>query len=453
MAPILAPKFGVKSKKKKRVIIFTEKKGIFYREHQNRRFGVHRDRQYVIRQTLGGETRVSTFGWIALAKMRRADADEFEKIDYSVTSYGDACNRAEIYRENYQHNIMNPGSQPLPICKMDEIDAANKLATQIEQQKKAQAHKNTTFADFFEETYLPLQTVNKKNPVTIKREQALCKYHLAPVLGSLTFSEIQPLHLERIKKNMTLKKLSPRSIQYALAVARQVWNLANRDGLATGNNPSKDVKRPKVNNLKDRYFSPEEEKALLAKLIERSPIMHDMTIMSLDTGARWSELAKLKWQQVDIKGATVRLIDTKAGDDRTCHVATRRVLEMLKQRQKEEKKKAQDKKSVYVFPARDGSEQTQVNNVFFRTIKDLKFNKGVDTKHRLSFHSCRHTCASRLAMAGVSLYVIKEILGHHTITTTERYAHLSPSTQRNALELLEQSNTTEPVVDIRTAKK
>ena len=68
----------------------------------------------------------------------------------------------------------------------------------------------------------------------------------------------------------------------------------------------------------------------------------------------------------------------------------------------------------------------------------LGLNDGVeDRRHRLSFHSFRHTCASRLAIAGVPLYTIKEILGHHSITMTERYAHLMPSVMRDALKTLE----------------
>jgi len=39
-------------------------------------------------------------------------------------------------------------------------------------------------------------------------------------------------------------------------------------------------------------------------------------------------------------------------------------------------------------------------------------------------------------MAGVDLYTVKEILGHKTIAMTQRYAHLSPGYQRQALERL-----------------
>ncbi|MCK5850900.1 MAG: site-specific integrase [Kiritimatiellae bacterium] len=401
-------------------LLKTGEPGVFYREHPTRKNGVRKDRQRIVIQKLGGVRRVSTLGWW-----------------YDGITIGDAINKAHEYKTNFKLNRENPNKKPLPICKQDENDAADELADQIERQRKANEYKNVTFSDYFIKTYKPLQIDNGKSAVTIKREQALFEYHLKSVLGGMSFPDIKPIHIERVKKNMADKKQSPRSIQYCLAVFRQVWNQAVRDDVTELSSPAKDVKIPKVNNQKDRFFTEEEEALLLAELAKRSSTTHDMAIMSLDTGARWSELAKLKWTQVNLTAETVRFIDTKAGDDRTAHIATKRVLEMLKRRQEEEVSKPEDEVSVYVFPARDLGAQTQVNRVCFRTIKELGFNKGVDSKHRLSFHSFRHTCASRLAMAGVPLYTIKEVLGHHTITTTERYAHLMPSAMREALETLE----------------
>ncbi len=49
----------------------------------------------------------------------------------------------------------------------------------------------------------------------------------------------------------------------------------------------------------------------------------------------------------------------------------------------------------------------------------------------------RHTFASHLAMRGVHLKVIKDLLGHVKFETMLRYAHLSPSTMRDAVDLLE----------------
>ena len=53
-----------------------------------------------------------------------------------------------------------------------------------------------------------------------------------------------------------------------------------------------------------------------------------------------------------------------------------------------------------------------------------------------SWHCLRHTFASRLVMAGVSLKAVQELMGHKTIQMTARYAHLSPGHLQNAVELI-----------------
>jgi integrase len=51
-------------------------------------------------------------------------------------------------------------------------------------------------------------------------------------------------------------------------------------------------------------------------------------------------------------------------------------------------------------------------------------------------HDTRHTFASRLAMEGVDLLAIKALGGWKTLSMVQRYAHLSPGHQRNAIERL-----------------
>jgi len=395
-------------------LLKTRESGVFFREHPTRKNGVRKDRQWVVIQKLGGVRRVSTLGWW-----------------HDGITLGDAINKAHEYKTNFKWNKANPDKTPLPVCKQDEDDAAVELAEVLDLQRKLDEHKNVTFGDYFADSYMPLQKDNGKR--STKREQALFDYHLAPVLENMTFHEIKPFHVERVKKNMSTKRQAPRSIQYALSLIRQVWNQAVRDDITEIQHPVSKVTKPKVNNKRERFFTEEEEELLLAKLAERSLTTYDMAIMSLDTGARWSELAKLKWEQVNIQSETLRFIGTKAGDNRTAHIVTSRVLDMLKRREGKSN-------SNYVFPARDGGQQEQVNRVCFRTIKELGLNEGIESNsHRLSFHSFRHTCASRLAMAGVPLYTIKEVMGHHSITMTERYAHLMPSAMREALGTLEKS--------------
>jgi integrase len=52
------------------------------------------------------------------------------------------------------------------------------------------------------------------------------------------------------------------------------------------------------------------------------------------------------------------------------------------------------------------------------------------------FHDLRHTFASRLAMEGVDLLTIKELGGWKSLQMVQRYAHLSPSHRRSAIERL-----------------
>jgi site-specific recombinase XerD len=57
------------------------------------------------------------------------------------------------------------------------------------------------------------------------------------------------------------------------------------------------------------------------------------------------------------------------------------------------------------------------------------------------WHDLRHTFASRLVMAGVDLYTVCKLLGHHDIKMTMRYAHLAPGYMKAAVNLLNKRRT------------
>jgi len=52
-------------------------------------------------------------------------------------------------------------------------------------------------------------------------------------------------------------------------------------------------------------------------------------------------------------------------------------------------------------------------------------------------HDLRHTCAAWLVQAGVPLSEIRDLLGHSTISMTEKYAHLAPENIRSAVSVLD----------------
>jgi site-specific recombinase XerD len=95
--------------------------------------------------------------------------------------------------------------------------------------------------------------------------------------------------------------------------------------------------------------------------------------------------------------------------------------------------------SGLVFISRTGEKITEVSDAFALAVKRLGFNAGVtDRREKVVFHTLRHTYASRLVMSGVDLYTVQRLMGHSTISMTERYSHLAPDHLEKAVSRMEQ---------------
>jgi site-specific recombinase XerD len=64
---------------------------------------------------------------------------------------------------------------------------------------------------------------------------------------------------------------------------------------------------------------------------------------------------------------------------------------------------------------------------------------------KASFHSLRHTYASRLVQAGVDLYRVQRLLGHSTPVMTARYSKLADTDLKKAVEIMEKNNRIQKV--------
>jgi site-specific recombinase XerD len=75
--------------------------------------------------------------------------------------------------------------------------------------------------------------------------------------------------------------------------------------------------------------------------------------------------------------------------------------------------------------------------IFEQAVKESGLNDGIkDSRHKVVFHTLRHTFASWLVQDGVKLEVVSQLLGHSSLNITMRYAHLAPSQGKSAVNLI-----------------
>ncbi len=281
------------------------------------------------------------------------------------------------------------------------------------------AQKPSPLLEDFAEEYFDYYQANRR-PHSVRRHEISWRA-IQPVFGSKRLDEISPLALERYRRQRQKMDRSDVTINRELAFLRNLYTMAITWEKAT-ENPVKKVRLARENNDKMRFLSPDEETRLLAQCgIQLKPLM----ITALNTGFRSSELLSLTWADVDFSGGyiTVRAAYAKNGESRSITM-NKGLTETLKAI------RISGSMSEVVFLSSRGTPYRSFRSAFERAVR-----KG--SIEDVTFHSLRHTFASRLVMAGVDLPTVKELMGHKDIKMTLRYTHLSNRHKQNAVNALE----------------
>ncbi len=383
--------------------------GVRFREHHERKFKRRADRSIVIQYRRNGKLIAETLGW---------------------ESQGHTIDEAARIRGEILKNIrLGEGFQSLR--EKREIEESRRQETAQNQAEKER--ENTPFS-VLGERFLEWSKANKKS---WRQDESWYQRHIEPELGEFPIRDIKTLTLERFKKNLQKKELSPKSIQNILTLIRAMYNRAPGWELYSGPNPVTETARVDrkflqiPDNKRLRFLSDEEENLLLQTLKERSQQWHDISVLSLDSGLRAGECFKLTWADLDFRNETIMVRDPKNNQNRVAFM-TVRARKMLSSRKPENPKRNQP-----VFLDTNGAPIKEVSRTFERVISELGFNEGVnDRRDRIVFHSLRHTFCSRLAQNGEPLQVIQELAGHKSIQMTLRYSHLAPDIKREAVRRL-----------------
>lgn len=245
--------------------------------------------------------------------------------------------------------------------------------------------------------------------------------NLRAVFGDMDLREIRPMDVERFKLSRIKAGNKESTVNRYLALLKHLFSVAIREGYAS-KNPVKEIKLYSEKERKERVLSLEEE----ARLLKASPdYLRPMLITAIHSGLRRSEIMNLEWSNVNIEARRIGVEAESAKSGRRRSVPLNALLHAALLAQK-----ARNGKGPYVFPNENtGKPYTTLAKVFKRTCKDAKIEG-------LTFHSLRHCFASRLLEDGTSIEIVKSLLGHHSVTITERYCHSSEEAKRRAVELL-----------------
>ncbi|MDH1282623.1 site-specific integrase [Pseudomonas chengduensis] len=308
-----------------------------------------------------------------------------------------------------------------------------------------------TLETFLTESYYPwLETHHKAH----KKTRHAIEYSFASLMNK-KLSELSQQELESMRVTWLSSGLKDATANRKLAALRGALSKAVEWGVIK-EHPMTKLKPMRLDTRgRVRYLSPEEESRLRSALELReerirkerdsankwrkdrgkAPLtdlrtkafadhLKPMTIISLNTGIRRGELFNLTWRDIDTKLRSLTIAGEGSKSDQTRHIPLNtEALDTISSWYE------QSSKDGLVFPSKTGSRMDNIKKSWDGLLKEAKIDD-------FRWHDLRHTFASKLAMKGVALNTIRDLLGHADLKMTLRYAHLAPDTKAAAVSLL-----------------
>lgn len=309
-----------------------------------------------------------------------------------------------------------------------------------------------TYRDYLEEHYFQWVDANHNASGATRR---CLLVDCAPFLKK-KLEDITPQSVEKWRIGRVASGLSPYTANRSYATLRASLTKAEEWGFIS-EHPLRKMKPIKTNsNLKIRFLSKSEERRLREALDNRGskirrdrvkgnewrlarskPVMMDLTvcvfadhlkpmvILSINTGMRREELLSLKWRNIDFDLKQLTVEGTNAKSRKTRHIPlNKEAMETLMNW-----KMQTSVNFGYVFTNQKGTRFTDIKTAWNRLLREAKIDD-------FRWHDLRHHFASQLAIKGVSLNTIRELLGHSSYKMTLRYAHLSSGHKAEAVQKL-----------------
>lgn len=316
------------------------------------------------------------------------------------------------------------------------VEAARKRAGELKRQiaggadplgTKVAARKAPTIADLgdlYITDHLP-----RKRPSSQAEDKSIIAKVIKPRIGNRKVAAVTHADINRLHREIS--KSTPTRANRIVALLSKMFSLAIKEGWRA-DNPCRGIER-NPEEKRNRYLSSEELGRLTMTLSEcRDARAAGIVRLCLLTGCRRGEALAATWDQLDLDAGTwIKLgATTKQKTEHRVPLSAAAVTLLTSILEAAPKGEDGEPGSRFVFPGKSA-------DVPLTNIRDswqaIRVAAGIPD---VRLHDLRHTYASILASAGLSLPVIGALLGHTQPATTARYTHLFDDPLRKATDIV-----------------
>jgi len=242
-----------------------------------------------------------------------------------------------------------------------------------------------------------------------------------PEFGHRDIYTVKISEIRNFKENLRLK-YRPASVNYYLAQFKAIVNYAINNEVIFCNNPCASVPLLPLNNNRQRVLSEDEIEKLLEAL-KNKPKAYLFVLIAILTGARPQAVINLRKKDIDVNLSSVLLMAMKKRPPYSVGVHTRLKTSLSDWIQTL-------KPQEYLF-YRENPKIDKSVHISYISIKNMVhpimnklFNEGLEANdriNRVTLYTLRHSFGTLLSKNGANAFVIKDLMNHAKIETTDRY--------------------------------
>ena len=285
--------------------------------------------------------------------------------------------------------------------------------------------KNLDFNKLAEIYFISNEAHNKSN----RKYQLMYEKHIKNYFGSVVVSKLNDDLIYELQALKKAEMLSDSTINIIVKLIRRIIGFSIKKGIIPYS-PFKNIKLFKVNNSRLRYLSQKEIEELY-KAIEDDITLTLFVKIALTTGARANSILSIQKKNINLENRTITLKDFKRNNTYLAYI-NNELFDLISIQI--------ENFNLNNYLVSENGNFISYQKIYKKLFKILDvFNTELekeDRANRVVIHTLRHTFASHLAIAGVSIQKIQKLMNHKDIKQTLKYAKLNKDSGRDYVEEL-----------------